>query len=132
MRRQPCFKGRVEGLGNNFTPYLSLMKNAILLLAACAFTTASFAQTPATTEVHTRDNGTKKIVTERGDTKTVTKTGKTNVGKALENTGDAAGNLAHKAGKSLKRGGKKLKHKSQTAGKKLDKKTATMEEKSAQ
>ena len=53
------------------------MKNAILLLAACAFTTASFAQTP-TTEVKTRDNGTKKIVTEHGNTKTVTKTGKTN------------------------------------------------------
>ena len=65
------------------------MKKALLLLAACAFTTAAFAQTPET-EVKVRDNGTKKVVT---------KTGKTNVGAALENTVDAAGNVAKKAGR---------------------------------
>ena len=100
------------------------MKNAILLLAACAFTTASFAQTP-TTEVKTRDNGTKKVVT---------KTGKTNVGKALENTTDAAGNVASKAGNSIKHGFKKgkksVKSGTQKAGKKLDKSTSKMEAKS--
>ena len=98
------------------------MKNAILLLAACAFATASFAQAP-TTEVKTRDNGTKKIVTEKGDTKTVTKTGKTNVGKALSNTTDAAGNLAKKTGK-------KIKHGTQKVGKKTVKATDKMEAKS--
>ena len=89
------------------------MKNAILLLAACAFTTASFAQTP-TTEVKTRDNGTKKIVT---------KTGKTNAGQAIENTADAAGNLAKKTGKKIKHGTQKL-------GKKTVKATDKMEAKS--
>jgi hypothetical protein len=99
------------------------MKNAILLLAACAFTTASFAQTPET-EVKLRDNGTKKVVT---------KTGKTNVGQALENTADAAGNVAKKAGSKIKHGAKKgaskVKSGSLKASKKLDKKTETLETK---
>ena len=60
------------------------MKKALLLLASFAFTTAAFAQTTPTTEVKVRDNGTKK---------TVTTTGKTNVGQAIENTTDAAGNM---------------------------------------
>lgn len=97
------------------------MKKALLLLAACAFTTASFAQAPAT-EVKVRDNGTKKIVTEHGDTKTVTKTGKTNVGKVLENSTEAAGKLAKKTGK-------KIKHGTQKVGKKSVKATEKMEEK---
>ena len=109
------------------------MKNAILLLAACAFTTASFAQTPETT-VTTRDNGTKKIVTTKGDMKTVTKTGKTNTGKALENTADAAGNVADKAGNSIEKGFKKtkkaVKRTTQKAGKKTVKATDKMEAKS--
>jgi hypothetical protein len=99
------------------------MKNAILLLAACAFATASFAQTPET-EVKVRDNGTKKVVT---------KTGKTNVGQALDNTADAAGNVAKKAGKKIKTGahkaGSKIKGTSQKASKKLDQKTETVEAK---
>ena len=100
------------------------MKNAILLLAACAFTTASFAQTPET-EVKVRDNGTKKVVT---------KTGKTNVGQAIDNTAGAAENVAKKAGNSVKHGFKKgkssVKRGTQKAGKKLDKGTAKMEAKS--
>ena len=85
------------------------MKKITLLLAACAFATASFAQTaPAKTEVKVRDNGTKKITTTKGDSKTVTTTGKTNVGKALENTADAAGNVAKKAGKGIKKTAKKV------------------------
>ena len=99
------------------------MKNAILLLAACAFTTASFAQTPET-EVKVRDNGTKKVVT---------KTGKTNAGKALENTADAAGNVASDAGHAIKRGAKKTaratKRTSQKASRKLKKGTSEMEAK---
>jgi len=100
------------------------MKNAILLLAACAFATASFAQTPET-EVKVRDNGTKKVVT---------KTGKTNVGQALENTADAAGNVAKKAGRGIERGAKKgaraVKRNTQKAGKKTVKATEKMETKS--
>ena len=99
------------------------MKNAILLLAACAFATASFAQTPET-EVKVRDNGTKKVVT---------KTGKTNVGQALENTADAAGNVASKAGKKIKHGahkaGTKIKGTSQKASRKAANKTETLETK---
>lgn len=90
------------------------MKKAFLLLAACAFTTAAIAQTTPTTEVKTRDNGTKKIVT---------KTGKTNVGQALENTADAAGNVAKKAGKGIKRGTQKLSRKVKKGTKKLETKT---------
>jgi phosphatidate phosphatase PAH1 len=100
------------------------MKKITLLLAACAFATASFAQTPET-EVKVRDNGTKKVVT---------KTGKTNVGQALENSADAAGNVATKAGRSIKRGAKKasrsVKHNSQKASRKAAKKTAEMDAKS--
>lgn len=100
------------------------MKKVTLLLAACAFATASFAQTTPTTEVKVRDNGTKKVVT---------KTGKTNVGQALDNTADAAGNLASKAGHAIKRDskkvGSKIKHTSQHASKKAANKTAKMEAK---
>ncbi|MGI4875212.1 MAG: hypothetical protein ACRYFX_28990 [Janthinobacterium lividum] len=100
------------------------MKKVTLLLAACAFATASFAQTTPTTEVKTRDNGTKKIVT---------KTGKTNVGQALDNTADAAGNVAKKAGHGIKSGAKKaghaIKHTTQKAGKKADEGTSKMEAK---
>lgn len=100
------------------------MKKALLLLAACAFATASFAQTPET-EVKVRDNGTKKVVT---------KTGKTNVGQALENTADAAGNVAKKGANATKRGFKKgvraTKRGTQKAGNKLKKGTAEMEAKS--
>ena len=77
------------------------MKKVTLLLAFSAFATAAFAQTTPTTEVKTRDNGTTKVVT---------KTGKTNVGQALENTKDAAGNVAHKTGSAMKRGAKKTSH----------------------
>ncbi|MBD2724114.1 MULTISPECIES: hypothetical protein [Hymenobacter] len=81
------------------------MKKVTLLLALCAFATASYAQdvTPAApkTEVKTRDNGTQKVVT---------KTGKTNVGAALDNTKDAAGNVAHKTGHAIKSGAKKTGH----------------------
>jgi len=99
------------------------MKKVILLLATCAFTTAAFAQTPET-EVKVRDNGTKKVVT---------KTGKTNVGQALENTTDAAGNLASDAGHAIKRGAKKTaratKRTSLKASRKLKKSTNEMEAK---
>ena len=77
------------------------MKKVTLLLAFSAFATAAFAQTTPTTEVKTRDNGTTKVVT---------KTGKTNVGQALENTKDAAGNVAHKTGSAMKRGANKTSH----------------------
>ncbi|WP_426059559.1 hypothetical protein [Hymenobacter sp. B1770] len=79
------------------------MKKSLLLLAGLALaTTAANAQdiTPANpkTEVEVRDNGT---------VKTTTKTGKTNVGAALDNTKDAAGNVAGKTGSAIKRGAKK-------------------------
>ncbi len=90
------------------------MKKITLLLAACAFATASFAQTPET-EVKVRDNGTKKIVTT---------TGKTNVGQALENTADAAGNVAKKAGHSIKHGTQKASRKLKRSTKKMEKKSA--------
>ena len=89
------------------------MKKVFLLLAACSFTTATFAQTPET-EVKVRDNGTKKVVT---------KTGKTNVGQALENTADAAGNVAKKTGKKIKHGTQKLGRKAKTGTSKMEAKT---------
>lgn len=99
------------------------MKKALLLLAACAFTTASFAQTPST-EVKIRENGSKKVVT---------KTGKTNVGAALDNTADAAGNVADKTGKKISnafhKGRKKTKSASYKASSKLRKDTQKMETK---
>lgn len=101
------------------------MKKVTLLLASLAFSTAAFAQTTPTTEVKVRDNGTEKVVT---------KTGKTNVGQALDNTADAAGNVAKKAGHAIKRGAKKtgsaVKSTSQKASRKAKAKTAKMEEKS--
>ena len=99
------------------------MKKALLLLAASAFATASFAQTTPTTEVKERDNGTKKIVTTDANGETsVTKTGKTNVGAALENTADAAGNVASKTGEKASRIFKKGKKKTQKPGYKVGKK----------
>ena len=82
------------------------MKKTLLLLAGLSFAAAAHAQdvkqtnpaTGASTEVEVRDNGT---------VKTTTKTGKTNVGQALDNTKDAAGNVAHKTGSAVKRGAKK-------------------------
>lgn len=90
------------------------MKKVFLLLAACAFTTAAIAQTTPTTEVKTRDNGTKKVVT---------KTGKTNVGAALENTADAAGNVAKKTGRKIKHGTQKMGHKAKVGSAKMEAKT---------
>ncbi len=79
------------------------MKKTLLLLAGMALaTTAANAQdiTPANpkTEVKVRDNGT---------VKTTTKTGKTNVGAALDNTKDATGNVLNKTGSAVKSGAKK-------------------------
>ncbi len=101
------------------------MKKVTLLLALFACTTAAFAQTTPTTEVKTRDNGTKKVVT---------KTGKTNVGQALENTTDAAGNVAKKTGHAIKRGAKKtghaVKRTTSKASNKVKEDTEKMEKKS--
>ena len=100
------------------------MKKVTLLLALCAFATAAFAQTTPTTEVKVRDNGTTKVVT---------KTGKTDVGQALENTKDAAGNVAHKTGHAIKRGAQKtghaMKHGARKVGEKTKRGTAKMEAK---
>lgn len=85
-------------------------KTLSLFIAACFIATASFAQqeTPRT-EVKTRDNGTKKITTvEANGAKTVTKTGKTNLGAAADNTVDAAGNVLEKGAKAVKKGAKKV------------------------
>ena len=101
------------------------MKNFLMLAAALAFTTAAVAQTAPATDVKVRDNGT---------VKTTTKTGKTNVGAALDNTADAAGNVAKKTGHAIKRGARKtghaVKHGSQKASHKLKSDTKKMEEKS--
>ena len=101
------------------------MKKVTLLLASLAFSTAAFAQTTPTKEVKIRDNGTKKVVT---------KTGKTNVGQALDNTADAASNVVKKAEHAVKRdtkkAGSKVKSTSLKASRKAKAKTATMEEKS--
>lgn len=100
------------------------MKKVTLLLALCAFATAAFAQTTPTTEVKVRDNGTTKVVT---------KTGKTDVGQALENTKDAAGNVAHKTGHAIKRGAQKtghaMKHGARKVGEKTKRGTSKMEAK---
>jgi hypothetical protein len=94
------------------------------LLAFSAFATAAFAQTTPSTEVKVRDNGTTKVVT---------KTGKTNVGQALDNTKDAAGNVAHKTGSAIKRGARKtgraVKRGTQKVGKKTVKATQKAEAK---
>ena len=90
------------------------MKKVTLLLAFSAFATSAFAQTTPTTEVKTRDNGTTKVVT---------KTGKTNVGQALENTKDAAGNVAHKTGSAIKHGAKKTGHAVKRGANKMSAKT---------
>jgi len=101
------------------------MKKAILLLASFAFATTAFAQTTPTTEIRERDNGTKKVVV---------KTGKTNVGQALENTTDAAGNIVKKGANAVERGakkaGRKIKKDTQKAGRKVKDGTSKMEEKS--
>ena len=78
------------------------MKKMLMLLTAAAFvSTAAVAQDAPKTEVKVRDNGT---------VKTTTKTGKTDVGAALDNTKDAAGNVAHKTGHAIKRGAKRAGH----------------------
>lgn len=101
------------------------MKKVLSLLVAAAFATTAFAQTTPTTEVKVRDNGTKKVVT---------KTGKTNVGQALDNTADAAGNVAKKAGHGIKKGARKVAGKTKSgsmkASSKLKKDTQKMEAKS--
>lgn len=100
------------------------MKKAILLLASFAFATTAFAQTTPTTEIRERDNGTKKVVV---------KTGKTNVGQALENTTDAAGNIvkgANAVERGAKKAGRKIKKDTQKAGRKVKEGTSKMEEKS--
>ena len=91
------------------------MKKVILLLATCAFATAAIAQTTPTTEVKVRDNGTEKVVT---------KTGKTNVGAALENSADAAGNVAKKTGRKIKSGTQKMGRKMKHSSKKMESKSA--------
>ena len=90
------------------------MKKVTLLLAFSAFATAAFAQTTPSTDVKVRDNGTTKVVT---------KTGKTNVGQALENTKDAAGNVAHKTGSAMKRGAHKTSHAVKHGANKMSAKT---------
>ena len=101
------------------------MKKVTLLLAFSAFATTAFAQTTPTTEVKVRDNGTEKVVT---------KTGKTNVGQALENTKDAAGNVAKRTGHAVKRGANKtsnaVKRSSQKVSGKAKEGTQKMENKS--
>lgn len=94
--------------------YYQTMKKVTLLLAFSAFTTAAFAQTVPTTEVKVRDNGTEKVVT---------KTGKTNVGQAIDNTKDAAGNVVHKTGSAIKRGAKKTGHAVKRGANKISSKT---------
>ena len=100
------------------------MKKLTFLLAFSAFATTAFAQTTPTTEVKVRDNGTTKVTT---------KTGKTDVGQAIDNTKDAAGNVAHKTGSAMKRGAKKTTHAmkrgAHKAGHAMKAETKKMEEK---
>ncbi|MBD2767992.1 hypothetical protein IC235_08815 [Hymenobacter sp. BT664] len=86
------------------------MKTLGLFITACAICTTAFAQQEKPhTEVKKRDNGTVKITTVNADgSRTVTKTGKTNLGAAADNTKDAAGNVLKKAGKAIKKGAKKV------------------------
>ena len=74
-------------------------KTIALFVAACLGVTTAFAQTEKPrTEVKVRDNGTKKITKINADgSSTVTKTGKTNLGAALDNSVDAAGNVSRPA-----------------------------------
>lgn len=72
----------------------------------------------------TRDNGTKKITTVQANgAKTVTKTGKTNLGATLDNTVDAAGNLVKKGEKGVKKGAKKVSGGAKKATSKAEAKT---------
>ena len=100
------------------------MKKVALFLALSAFATTAFAQTTPSTDIKVRDNGTTKVVT---------KTGKTNVGQAIDNTEDAAGNVAHRTGNAIERGAKRTKHAVKHEAKKLSTKakkgTAKMESK---
>ncbi|WP_375417069.1 hypothetical protein [uncultured Hymenobacter sp.] len=85
------------------------IKTLGFFIAACSIATASFAQQEQPrTEVKTRDNGTQKITTVKANgSRTVTKTGKTNLGAAADNTKDAAGNVVTKAGSAVVKTGKK-------------------------
>lgn len=100
------------------------MKKTALFLALSAFATTAFAQTTPSTEIKVRDNGTTKVVT---------KTGKTNVGQALDNTKDAAENVAHRTGSAIERGAKRtdhaVKHEAKKLSTKAKKGTAEMESK---
>lgn len=132
--RNPRVGASYKALYKNYYSF-SAMKKVLSLLVATAFATTAFAQTTPSTEVKVRDNGTKKIVTERADgSTTVTKTGKTNVGAALDNSTDAAGNLVDKGVAGVKKGfhkGKKAtKRTSYKASSALRKDTKKMEKKS--
>jgi len=87
-----------------------VMKTLGLFITACAINTAAFAQQEQPrTEVKKRDNGTVKVTTVKANgSRTVTKTGKTNLGAAADNTKDAAGNVVQKAGKVVKKGAQKV------------------------
>lgn len=86
------------------------LKTLGLFIAASSIATASFAQQEQPrTVVKTRDNGTKKITTVNANGgRTVTKTGKTNLGAAADNTKDAAGNVLEKGVKAVKGGARKV------------------------
>ena len=90
------------------------MKKATLLLALCAFSTTSFAQTTPSTEVKVRDNGTTKVVT---------KTGRTDAGEAIHDTKMATKNVAHKTGHAIKRGARRMSAKTKRGAAKMEAKT---------
>lgn len=101
------------------------MKKMLMLLTAAAFvSSAAVAQDVPKTEVKVRDNGTVKATT---------KTGKTNVGAALDNTKDAAGNVLHRTGHAIKRGARKtghaVKHGANRTSSAVKRGTAKMEDK---
>lgn len=82
------------------------MKKTLLMLAASALVSTTALAQATTTDVKVRDNGTVKATTTVGDEKVVTKTGKTDVGAALDNTKDATGNVARRAGRGIEKGAK--------------------------
>lgn len=96
-----------------------------LLVAACLGATTAFAQHEAPrTTVKQRDNGTAKITKVNPDgSRVITKTGKTNLGAAADNTKDAAGNLVKKGEKVVKKGAQKVTGTTKKATGKAEQKT---------
>ncbi|HEX8348415.1 MAG TPA: hypothetical protein VF598_00505 [Hymenobacter sp.] len=82
------------------------MKKSLLLLAAVAFSTATFAQT-TTTQNEATGAKTTTTVRDNGTVKTETRTGRTEAGEKIHETKEDAKVVSKKAGKAVKSGAQK-------------------------